>query len=323
MEIQQGTSFGSVGEHEIDLSVAQLVETSDSFRHWFVSQADSDLNIAEYIGGVIHASYAGEGESDMEFGFLTTAGDQHIILVENKISASKQPNQIKRYYNRGEFRIERGGWDSYTVCLLAPERYVSTEDEERFDSIIYYEDVLEQIKSLSHDGRDFLQSVFEAALTKSRTSNTADATDTLRRIEDQFLNETNIQHLERDPEHAGYNKRTSFKSTHPEHHDAIRYDVFVGETGDTGHTTVRLQINSLDELTETERESLKTIASEHQETLPDYKWRFDRKVNIGSKQVGHEAVIRDSTFDTYVDAIVGELLTLTNTFHSIFVEVDS
>jgi len=322
MKIEQGTSFGSVGEQEVDFSVAQLVETSDSFRRWFVSQTDSALDIAAFIGGVIHASYAGEGESDVEFGFLTANGDRHIVLVENKIAADKQPNQIERYYSRGEFRVERGDWDSYTVCLLAPENYVSADDEAGFDSIIYYEDVLEQIRSVSHDAGDFLQSVFEAALAKSRTSTTADATDTLRRIEDQFQSETEIRHFERDPEYTGYNKRTSFKSTHPEHPDAIRYDVFVGEIGETGRTTVRLQIKSLKELTETDRELLKSIASAHKEALPDYRWRFDRKVNIGSKKVGHEAVTRDSSVDTYVDAIVDELLTLTDTFHPMFVEED-
>lgn len=323
MKIEQGTSFETVGEHDIDLAVAQLVETSDSFRHWFVSQADSTIDISDYIGGAVHASYAGEGESDIEFGFRMATGDRHIVLVENKIAAAKQPNQIERYYNRGAFRIEHDDWDSYTVCLLAPESYVSQEDEVEFDSIIYYEDVLEQIKGISHDGGSFLQSVFEAALTKSRTSTTADATDTLRQIEERFQSETDIQHLERDPECAGYNKRTSFKSTHPEHHDAIRYDVFVGEIGDTGRTTVRLQIKSIDKLTKAERESLKSIASEHTELVPDYRWRFDRKVNIGSKKVGHEDVTRDSSFDSYVDAIVDELLTLSDTFHPIFIEEDS
>ncbi|MWV40567.1 PD-(D/E)XK nuclease family protein [Natrialba sp. INN-245] len=322
MKIEQGTSFETVGEHDIDLSVAQLVETSDSFRHWFISQTDSTTDISDYIGGAVHASYAGEGESDIEFGFRMATGDRHIVLVENKIAAAKQPNQIERYYNRGAFRIEHDDWDSYTVCLLAPESYVSEEDETGFDSIIHYEDVLAQIRTISHDGSDFLQSVFEAALTKSRTSTTADATDTLCRIEDRFQNETDIQHLERDPECTGYNKRTSFKSTHPEHHDAIRYDVFVGDIGNTGRTTVRLQIKSLDELTEEDRESLKLVASEHTELLSDYRWRFDRKVNIGSKKVGHETVTRDSSFDSYVDAIVDELLTLSDTFHPIFIEED-
>jgi hypothetical protein len=323
MKIEQGTSFGSVREQDVDFSVAQLVETSGSFRRWFVSQADSDVTIAEYIGGVVHASYAGEGESDLEFGFRTATGDRHIVLVENKIAAVKQPNQIERYYNRGEFRVAQDNWDSYTVCLLAPERYVSPEDETGFDSIISYEDALEQIQNSSHDGRDFLQSVIEAALAKSRTSNTADATDTLRQIEDQFQSQTDIHHIELDSEYSGYNKRTSFKSTHPEHHDAIRYDVFVGETGDTGHTTIRLQIKSIDKVTETDRESLKSIASEHKAELQDYTWRFDRKVNIGSKQVGHEVIIQDNRFETYAEAIVDELLTLTDTFHPIFVRENS
>jgi hypothetical protein len=320
MNIERGTSFETVGEQEIDFSVAQLVGTSDSFRRWFVTQAVPAIELDEYIGGVIHASYAGEGESDIEFGFLTETGDRHIILVENKIDATKQPDQIERYYNRGQFRAERDDWDSYTVCLLAPERYVSKEDEEGFESIIHYEDVLEKIEDLSYDGAEFLQDVFRAALRKSRTSTTADASDTLHAVRDQLLNETKIQYLESDPEYEGYNKRTSFKSTHPKHHDAIRYDVFVGETGDAGHTTVRLQIQSSDDLTEEDRESLKSRASQHTETLPDYKWRFHRKVNIGFKQVGHETVIQNDSYDTYVDAIVDELLTLTNKFHPIFAE---
>lgn len=318
MKIEEGTSIKTVGEHEIDFAVTQLVETSDSFRRWFVSQAVPAVELDEYIGGVIHASYAGEGESDIEFGFLTETGDRHIVLVENKIDATKQPNQIERYYNRGRFRVERDDWDSYTVCLLAPKRYVSKEDETGFDSIIYYEDVLEQIEDLSHDGAEFLQDVFEAALTKSRTSTTADASDTLHAVRDQFLKETEIQYLESDPEYAGYNKRTSFKSTHPEHPDAIRYDVFVGEIGDAGHTNIRLQIQSSEDLSEEERELLKSRISQHTEILPDYEWRFHRKVNVGFKQVGHEDVIKDDTYDTHADAIVSELLTLTNTFHPIF-----
>ncbi|MFC7074700.1 hypothetical protein ACFQJ7_08470 [Halovenus rubra] len=98
------------------------------------------------------------------------------------------------------------------------------------------------------------------------------------------------------------------------------YDVFVGKTGDAGQTTVRLQTQGSDELTEEERELLKSRASQHTETLPDYTWRFHRKVNVGFKQVGHEAVIQDDSYETYVDAIVDELLTLTETFHPIFVE---
>jgi len=322
MNIEQGTSFQTVGEKEIDFSVALLMETSDSFRRWFVSRASPAIELGEYVGGVIHASYAGEGESDIEFGVLTETGERHIILVENKINAVKQPNQIERYYNRAQYRIEHDDWDSYTVCLLAPERYVSEEDEAGFDSIIHYEDVLAQLEDFTYDGTAFLKSVFEAALTKSRTSTTADATDTLRAIESRFQNETRIPHLERDPEYTGYNKRISFMSTHPEHHDAIRYDVFVGEIGETGHTTVRLQIKSTDELTDEERNSLKSIAQRHTETLPEYMWRFDRKVNVGSKKVGHEAVTHAGGFDSYVDAIVDELLTLTDTFHPIFIEED-
>lgn len=320
MEIEQGTSIEAIGEQEVDFSMAQLVETSDAFLRWFVSQTDPDIEVAAYIGGVIHASYAGEGESDIEFGVRTETGDRHLVLVENKIDAVKQPNQIKRYYNRGEYRIGHDDWDSYTVCLLAPERYVTETDETGFDAIVHYETVRDQLGQLSHDGAEFIQSVFEAALKRSQRSATADATDTLRAIEDRFLAETGIEYLERDPQYTDYNKRTSFRSTHPDHHDAIRYDVFVGETGDAGRTTVRLQIKSIDGLSDEERDSLKLIASDHQDLLPEYKWRLDRKVNIADKKVGHDAVTQDESTDSYVDAIVDELRELSDAFHPVFVE---
>lgn len=319
MQIDGDAPIASVGEHEVDFSVVQLLETSSSFRQWLATQADPDLEVDEYIGAITHATYAGEGESDIEFGIRTKRGDRHVVLIENKIDATKQPNQIERYYNRGRFRVERGDWDSFTVCLLAPEEYVSQEDETGFDAIIHYEDVLEQMGDLTLDGAEFFEDVFELALTKSKTATTADASETLDAIRERFQSATDLTWLEPDSEYADYKKRLSFKSTHPEHHEAIRYDIFIAETGDEGRTAIRLQIKSIEGLTDEERESLKSIASEHAEELPEYDPHFHRKVSILRNQIGHEAVIKSVAYDTYVDAIVDELLDLTSTFHPIFV----
>jgi len=147
------------------------------------------LEIDDYIGGIIHSNYAGEGESDIEFGFRTATGERHLVLIENKIDASLQPNQVERYFNRGQFRVDGGDWDSFTVCLLAPERYISPDNRADFDSVIRYEAVLEILDDLTHDSAEFFQAVIESTEEKSVTT---DASNVLRTVADHFRSETEI-----------------------------------------------------------------------------------------------------------------------------------
>ncbi|MDB2284507.1 hypothetical protein PM038_04375 [Halorubrum ezzemoulense] len=316
MDIENGEPIESAGEQEIDFIIVQLLETSVDFRQWLVSQAVPDLELSSYLGSVMHATYAGEGESDVEFGFRSVSGDRHLVLIEDKIDASKQPDQVERYFNRGQYRVDRGSWDSFTVCLLAPESYVSTENEAEFDSIIRYEDVLDFLEDATHDSAAFFSKVFESGMRRG-SSPTTDASDVLRSIADQFQTRTEIPDL---IQAVDLKKRAGFRSTHPEHPDAVQYDVYIGETGMSGRSTVRLQIASDEGLTDSQREALKSIASEHVDALSDYESYPHRKKNIISTKVWHEDAVQNPEYDSYVDAIVDELITLSETFHPIFVE---
>lgn len=315
MDIENGDPIESAGEREVDFVIVQLLETSVDFRRWLVSQSVPDLEVSSYLGSVMHATYAGEGESDIEFGFRSVTGDRHVVLIEDKIDASKQPDQVERYFNRGQYRVDRGSWDSFTVCLLAPESYVSDEDDATFDSIIRYEDVLDYVEDATHDSAAFFSKVFESAKRRGRTP-TTDASDMLRTIADQFQTRTEISDLVQT---VDLKKRAGFQSTHPKHPDAVQYDVYIGETGEGGRSTVRLQIASGEGLTDSEREALKAIASRHVESLPDYEWYPHRKKNIINTKVWHEDAVQDPDYDSYVDAIVDELITLSETFHPLFV----
>ncbi len=316
MDIENGEPIESAGEQEVDFIIVQLLETSVDFRQWLVSQAVPDLELSGYLGSVMHATYAGEGESDVEFGFRSVSGDQHLVLIEDKIDASKQPDQVERYFNRGQYRVDRGSWDSFTVCLLAPESYVSDGDEAEFDSIIRYEDVLDFLEDATHDSAAFFSKVFESGMRRGR-SPTTDASDVLRSIADQFQARTEIPDLVQT---VDLKKRAGFQSTHPQHPDAVQYDVYIAETGMKGRSTVRLQITSDEGLTDSEREALKSIASQHVDALSDYESYPGRKKNIISTKVWHEDAIQNPEYDSYVDAIVDELITLSETFHPLFVE---
>lgn len=316
MDIENGEPIESAGEQEVDFVIVQLLETSVDFRQWLVNQAVPDLDISSYLGSAMHATYAGEGESDVEFGFRSVSGDRHLVLIEDKINASKQPDQVERYFNRGQYRVDRGSWDSFTVCLLAPESYVSDEDDAAFDSIIRYEDVLDYLEDATHDSATFFSMVFESGMRRGR-SPTTDASGVLQSIADQFQTRTEIPDLVQT---VDLKKRAGFRSTHPQHPDAVQYDVYIGETGESGRSTVRLQIASVEGLTDSEREALKAIAAQHVESLSDYEWHPHRKKNIINTKIWHEDAIQNPEYDSYVDAIVNELITLSEAFHPIFIE---
>jgi hypothetical protein len=148
-------------------------------------------------------------------------------------------------------------------------------------------------------------------------SPTTDASDVLGSIADQFQTRTEISGLVQT---VDLKKRVGFRSTHPQHPEAVQYDVYIGETGESGRSSVRLQIASDEGLTDSEREALKSIASQHVDSLSDYEWHPHRKKNIINTKVWHEDAVQNPEYDSYVDAIVDELVTLSETFHPIFVE---
>ncbi|AHG05152.1 hypothetical protein HALDL1_04285 [Halobacterium sp. DL1] len=313
MEIE-ADSPTQAGEAEVDFSIVQLVETSEEFRQWFVTQAAPHLEIDDYIGGIIHSNYAGEGESDIEFGFRTATGERHLVLIENKIDASLQPNQVERYFNRGQFRVDGGDWDSFTVCLLAPERYISPDNRADFDSVIRYEAVLEILDDLTHDSAEFFQAVIESTEEKSVTT---DASNVLRTVADHFRSETEIPEFYQS---VSYKKRVGFRSDHPQHPDAVQYDVYIADAGEDGRTEIRLQIADTEELSKEERERIKSVVSQNLGSLSRYDAKLHRTKSIAVTDILHDEAEQNSTHESYPVAIAEELLTLAETFHPLFAE---
>jgi len=310
MEIEGGSPVGNVGEYAIDVTMAQLLATAPSFRRWFIRQIRPDTFPGRYLGGTTHASYANEGESDVEFGFVTEAGHRHLMLIENKIAAAVQPNQFERYYKRGRFRTEREEWDSFSVCLLAPAAYVTEDDAARVDVVISYEAVLEQLESLTNDSVIFFESVFESAL---ETSTIPDASETLQTIA-QRVQETDLG--EQIEPVQGQNKSLIFHSTHPDHPDAVGYNVYIAKKGPGGKTRIRLKIGGPVDVPPEEIDAIRSIVSAHRDSLPEYEWKLDRKSDIGAKTLWHDEL----PDDVYIDTVVAELAELVETFQPVFLE---
>ena len=307
MQIEDSPPLVGIGEHDIDFSVVQLLETSVGFREWLTSKITS-VELSDYLGAIANATYAGEGESDIEYGFVTASGERHVVLIENKIDAALQPDQYQRYHNRGQFRVERQNWDAYTVCLLAPESYVSPSDAEGVDSVILYEDLLEQLGELSHDSSTFFRAIFEDAIRKPRR--TSDVSDVVESIAERFREKNAIRSL---GERRATKTQLTLESTHPDHPDGVLYNIYVVTPDEDGRTNVRLQIDRF--TSEAECEAFKQEISALADLLPDYEWNFDYKEHIGLTKVWHGDAIQHSSSGDYRDEVANELVRLTSTIH--------
>lgn len=98
----------------------------------------------------------------MQFTAQKSESKRIAILIEDKISASFQPDQAKRYRERGEKGKENQEWDRYWTCLISPEKYAPNNRD--FDTRIS----IEKLTSFFVQGDDprsrFKLAVMEAVL---------------------------------------------------------------------------------------------------------------------------------------------------------------
>lgn len=244
----------SVRERDIDLVIVQFVNTSIHFRKWFRNQLTPDTEQSRFLG-VSHSVATPNGETDVELGFETDRGDRHLILIENKITASFQDQQIERYYERGERYASNGDCEDFTVGLVAPEQYINNSEREAFESVVTYEEMHSYLDSIDHDGVPYFQTVLELAIGKRHEQQQSSYplyADINGRIMDRALSK--IRHLVSDetPSEPDYEIDTRspwLQSQAEAHPDVIRYHFKIQleqdqKTITPGDVEIRLDIKS-------------------------------------------------------------------------------
>ncbi|HDS1210552.1 TPA: hypothetical protein QD007_001138 [Shewanella algae] len=139
--MQELNFIQSVQERDIDLMLLEECHTSMAFCNWLVSRVYEFPHAVEFVGAwhsVIHNQY---GESDLVVIFKANDGSHQAILIENKIDATPQQQQGLRYRYRGEHGIEQGYWVDFRTCLLAPQKYLASNNEP-YDKTIAYEELM-------------------------------------------------------------------------------------------------------------------------------------------------------------------------------------
>lgn len=131
----------SVTERDIDFLVLEELQVSHGFRDWFAARVFERPVYKAHVGAWHSVVVPVLGESDLVFMFEADDGSTKAILIENKISAPPQPEQAKRYTERGEMGKAEDVWQEYQTCIIAPRRYLGSQTE-TYDCHISYEEVM-------------------------------------------------------------------------------------------------------------------------------------------------------------------------------------
>ena len=313
MTLENRSYTTSIQERDVDLLFIQLVETSPEFCRWFCQQLFEDTDIKELLS-VSKSVDTGNGESDIEIGIETVAGDRVLLLVENKIDASLQDRQAERYQERGNRYVEKDVCDAFAVGLIAPAGYVNEKDREAFGNIVTYESIITCLDGLSHDATPFVSTLLEQAIEKhdsghdSQSPVTKNIRQRIQERSDEF------------PDLVAYetsNNLVRFRSTHPEHPESVRYVIWVIGSSDGREAMVRLSIAN--DIPDLEIEAIQEYVAEEFGPLDGFEIRDHVTMDTVRTYVttGRDA---SPTNDEYIEDIVSALNRLVSFSHPRFVE---
>lgn len=124
-------------ERDVDLVLVRAFYEGNSVAQLFLDNEDKILEIH-------HSAMELHGESDLQI-IVERDGKRHAILIEDKIDAPPQPDQYKRYCERGNRGIAEGKWSDYTVYIAAPYKYLSSDRAVGYTNKVSYESIREKL----------------------------------------------------------------------------------------------------------------------------------------------------------------------------------
>jgi hypothetical protein len=151
-------SVGQLGgragrETRLDLLLAEELAVNQPFVQWFVSKATrkpagwpaGDPESCRVVLNVWEPEpEEHQGETDLHVLLRWKGGDEHPMLIEDKVFAAFQPAQGERYRGRAD---AQGG----IAILVAPASYPSPSTTDTFDGRVDIEDIAAFLRTSSND----------------------------------------------------------------------------------------------------------------------------------------------------------------------------
>ena len=154
----------SIQERDVDLILLEELYTDEIFCKWFIKEL-SLPEIFKIEGTWRSITDFGLGETDILFSYFSK--DKKIyVLIENKIDASFQDNQFKRYEIRGKKYIQKQACDIAYSILVAPHLYCENQNE--FEHFISYETIAKRLNFTGSKRNLFKSKLLQIASDKLR-----------------------------------------------------------------------------------------------------------------------------------------------------------
>ncbi|WP_027996865.1 PD-(D/E)XK nuclease family protein [Simplicispira psychrophila] len=155
-----------VAERDIDLLLLEEINVNSDFSSWlFRLTMPQCLDMPACTGAwhsVIHPQL---GESDI----VVKYANGHAILIENKVDAPAQPDQAARYGKRGAEGCDKGLWQSFVTCIVAPSSYVTTNAEaQNYDVRISYEQLQDWFSNEKTQRAEYRAYILSEAIEQNR-----------------------------------------------------------------------------------------------------------------------------------------------------------
>lgn len=159
MDILLETTF----ERDIDLLVLEEFVSDKQFAMLFLKAVNvsDDFKVVKAIHSLTDVQY---GESDIVF-VLQINNKKHALHIENKINAKAQPEQFSRYLKRAQKEQDNGHYDSFSIMILAPQKYLDVNEEaKKYTYMLSYEQLLAHFKTKSDIRSKYKYALIEKAI---------------------------------------------------------------------------------------------------------------------------------------------------------------
>ena len=159
--------FDTTLERDIDLLIMEEFISNEDFAKIFLDSVG--IKDTYSIVEVIHSKTdAVLGESDIVF-ILEINGKLHALHIEDKIDAIAMPNQHDRYDQRAKKDILSGQYDSYSVLIVAPAKYLALNKEAcKYKHQVRYEQMREFFMSCSDIRSKYKLALIERAIFEQK-----------------------------------------------------------------------------------------------------------------------------------------------------------
>lgn len=137
-------------ERDIDVWLAEELKLNGAFARWLLKKVDAPETL-KTPAAETHVSIVQGRETDVEAIFSSSDGRRFALLIEDKIKANFQPNQMADYFKRGDRGKIEGRWNAFAVLIFSPGYRVHTSEISAGAKTVSFEEAADFLRTQASD----------------------------------------------------------------------------------------------------------------------------------------------------------------------------